>query len=40
MPGGVVPGIGIQLGNRHGARRIVKLDPMTGYPRVESVKSE
>ena len=39
MPGDTVPGIGIQLGNRHGAHRIVRLDPMTGFPRVESVLS-
>jgi hypothetical protein len=37
MPGATVPGIGIQMANRHGARRIVRLDPMTGFPRVESV---
>ena len=37
MPGGAAPGIGIQLVNRHGARRMVRLDPMTGFPRVESV---
>jgi prepilin-type N-terminal cleavage/methylation domain-containing protein len=37
MPGGTVPGVGIQLGNRHGAHRVVRLDPMTGFPRVESV---
>ena len=37
MPGGTVPGIGIQVVNRHGSRRIVRLDPMTGFPRVESV---
>jgi len=37
MPGASVPGIGVQLSNRHGARRIVRLDPMTGFPRVESV---
>jgi prepilin-type N-terminal cleavage/methylation domain-containing protein len=40
MPGGVVPGIGIQLANRHGGRRIVHLDPMTGFPRVESVENK
>jgi prepilin-type N-terminal cleavage/methylation domain-containing protein len=39
MPGATVPGIGIQMANRHGARRIVRLDPMTGFPRVESVLS-
>jgi prepilin-type N-terminal cleavage/methylation domain-containing protein len=39
MPGATVPGIGIQMANRHGVRRIVRLDPMTGFPRVESVVS-
>jgi len=38
MPGGAVPGIGIQLVNRHNNRRIVRLDPMTGFPRIENVK--
>lgn len=37
LPGGAAPGIGIRLANRHGARRLVRLDPMTGFPRVESV---
>jgi len=40
MPGATVPGIGIQIANRRGARRIVRLDPMTGFPRVESVISK
>jgi hypothetical protein len=40
MPGDTAPAIGIQLANRHGARRLVRLDPMTGFPRVESVHSE
>jgi len=40
LPGATVPGIGIQLAGRRGARRIVRLDPMTGYPRVESVSKE
>jgi hypothetical protein len=40
MPGATIPGIGIQLSNRHGSRRIVRLDPMTGFPRVESVLSK
>ena len=40
MPGASVPGVGIQLANRRGGRRIVKLDPMTGFPRIESVKAE
>ncbi len=37
LPGATVPAIGIRLANRHGSRRIVRLDPMTGFPRVESV---
>ena len=37
LPGATIPGIGIQLGNRHNAHRLVRLDPMTGFPRVESV---
>jgi hypothetical protein len=40
MPGGTVPGIGIQVVNRHGSRRIVHLDPMTGFPHVESVQKQ
>lgn len=40
MPGGTVPGIGIQLANGHGTRRIVRLDPMTGFPRVENVTKQ
>jgi prepilin-type N-terminal cleavage/methylation domain-containing protein len=38
MPGATVPGIGIQFGNQRGARRIVRLDPMTGSPRVEKLR--
>ena len=38
LPGGAVPGIGIQLLSTRGARRIIRLDPMTGYPRVEGVQ--
>jgi prepilin-type N-terminal cleavage/methylation domain-containing protein len=40
LPGGAVPGIGIQLANRHASRRIVRLDPMTGFPRVEAVAAQ
>lgn len=38
LPGGAVPGVGIQLLGRRGARRVIRLDPMTGYPRVEGVR--
>jgi type II secretory pathway pseudopilin PulG len=40
MPGASVPGIGIELANRRGGRRIIRLDPMTGFPRVERVPTE
>ena len=40
LPGATVPGISIQLGNRRNAHRRVHLDPMTGFPRVESVVIE
>ena len=40
MPGASVPGIGIQLANKRGGKRIVRLDPMTGFPRTESVVAE
>jgi hypothetical protein len=40
MPGGTVPGIGVLVANRHGSRRIVSLDPMTGFPHVESVQKK
>jgi type II secretory pathway pseudopilin PulG len=39
LPGGSVPGLAIQLMNRRGGHRIVRLDPMTGYPRVEAVRT-
>ena len=40
LPGATAPGVAIQLANRHGTRRIVRLDPMTGFPRVESVVAQ
>lgn len=40
LPGASVPGIGVQLINRHGNRRVVRLDPMTGFPRIETPKGE
>jgi|SRR5579863_3955012 len=38
LPGATVPGIGIQIANGHGSRRVIRLDPMTGFPHVESVE--
>lgn len=40
LPGAAIPGIGIQLVNTRGARRVVRLDPMTGFPHVEGVHTE
>jgi hypothetical protein len=40
MPGATVPGIGVQLVNRRGGKRRVRLDPMTGFPRTEIVTPE
>lgn len=40
LPGASVPGIGVQLINSHQNRRIVRLDPMTGFPRIETPKAE
>jgi hypothetical protein len=40
FPGGAIPAIGVQVANRHGSRRIVHLDPMTGFPRVEVVAAQ
>jgi type II secretory pathway pseudopilin PulG len=35
MPGGTPPRVGIQIANARGARRIVRVDPITGVPRIE-----
>jgi hypothetical protein len=35
QPGGVAPRVGVGLVNRRGTRRIVRVDPMTGVPRIE-----
>ena len=40
IPGATVPGIAIQLANRRNAHRRIRLDPMTGFPRVESVEAK
>ena len=40
LPGATVPGIGIQLANHRDGHRLVKLDPMTGFPRVERVTTK
>lgn len=35
LPGGSVPRIGVEVVNRRGARRVVRVDPMTGVPEIE-----
>jgi hypothetical protein len=34
-PGGTVPPMGLQLINRRNVQRVVRVDPITGVPRVE-----
>jgi prepilin-type N-terminal cleavage/methylation domain-containing protein len=38
-PGGTVPRIGVELANRKGARRVVRVDPITGVPEVERAEA-
>ena len=40
QPGGTVPRIGVALANRRGARRLVRVDPMTGVPRIEAPEAQ
>jgi prepilin-type N-terminal cleavage/methylation domain-containing protein len=35
FPGGTVPPLGVQLVNRRNVERVVRVDPMTGVPRIE-----
>jgi prepilin-type N-terminal cleavage/methylation domain-containing protein len=37
-PGGTVPRFGVQLINKRNVERIVRVDPITGVPRVEQVE--
>lgn len=39
-PGGTVPRIGIELTNRRNARKIVRVDPMTGAPQIDNVTED
>ena len=38
LPGGAMPAIGVRIANFRGRARIVRVDPMTGFPRVENVE--
>jgi len=37
-PGGTVPPFGVQLINRRNVQRVVRVDPITGVPRVETLE--
>jgi prepilin-type N-terminal cleavage/methylation domain-containing protein len=39
-PGGTVPRIGVGIMNKRGAKRIVRVDPITGVPEIEQVESD
>jgi len=40
LPGAAIPGIGIQIVNQRGSRRVIHLDPMTGFPHADSPGAE
>ncbi len=39
-PGGAAPRIGVELVNRRGVRRFVRVDPITGVPIIEKVEAQ
>jgi prepilin-type N-terminal cleavage/methylation domain-containing protein len=39
-PGGTVPPMGLQLINRRNVQRVVRVDPITGVPRVEKLEQQ
>lgn len=39
LPGGTVPRIGIEIANRKGVRRMVRVNPMTGVPEVQMLET-
>lgn len=38
FPGGTSPRFGIEIGGSRNTRRIVRIDPMTGVPKIETVE--
>lgn len=40
QPGGTPPRVGVEIVNSRGGRRIVRVDPMTGSPRIERPEAE
>ncbi|MBI2680606.1 MAG: prepilin-type N-terminal cleavage/methylation domain-containing protein [Candidatus Solibacter usitatus] len=39
LPGSTVPRLGVEIANRKGARRIVRVNPITGVPDIERVEA-
>jgi prepilin-type N-terminal cleavage/methylation domain-containing protein len=39
LPGSTVPRLGVEIANRKGARRMVRVNPMTGVPDIERVEA-
>ena len=37
-PGGTAPRIGVELRDRRGSRRFVRVDPITGVPVIEKLE--
>ena len=40
LPGGTPPRIGVELASQRGARRLVRVDPITGVPRIERPEAQ
>jgi hypothetical protein len=40
LPGAAIPAIGVRIANSRGSRRVIHLDPMTGFPRTEAVGAD
>jgi prepilin-type N-terminal cleavage/methylation domain-containing protein len=40
LPGSTVPRVGIEISNRRGTRRIVRVDPIIGVPQIENVETQ
>jgi len=40
LPGGAIPRLGIEIANRKGVRRIVRVNPMTGVPDIERLAAD
>jgi len=39
-PGGAVPSVGVEIANVRGVHRIVRVDPITGVPRIQQPEAQ